>query len=174
MTHDTEPSDRRSRVLRRTAWLVLIPTTAVLCLAAIHNWVLLYSKQVNWQKTIKLGIWLLLVAACCVLFRIFTARFSRKTVLARIGLAILMLDALVLVYVSWVYDPGYGDWAGFELLPLTGICIAMILLALVFSVAGLALGDTCCGAAGIAGAPLLFLFWVWAVKTGFFGTLSVG
>ncbi len=173
MTHHTEPSDRRSRALRRTAWLVLVPTTVVLCLAAIYNWVVLYSNQVNWQKTIKLGIWLLLVVASCAVFRIFTARFSRKTVLARIGLAILMLDALVLVYVSWVYDPGYGHMAGFELLPLTIICIAMIVLALVFSVAGLALGDTCCGAAGMASAPLLFLLWVWAVKTGFFGTLSV-
>jgi len=97
----------------------------------------------------------------------FGVAFSRKTVLAQIGLALLILDACVFVYVRWVYDPGYGDWAGFEVLLVVLVSFATILLGFALSFAGLILGNVWCGLAAIACSPLVFMLWVWGIQTNF-------
>ncbi|HUW84975.1 MAG TPA: hypothetical protein VMZ31_19515 [Phycisphaerae bacterium] len=154
---DVEQKTRRRTVLARIVSLLLAAFAVVLYVSGVHE-----RQSIEWP-----GGELLLAIAACFVLGFFGVTFSRKTVLAQMGLALLILDACVFAYVRWVYDPGYGDWAGFEVLFVVLVSFATILLGFALSFAGLILGNVWCGLAGIACSPLVFMLWVWGVQTNF-------
>ena len=121
-----EQKSRRRTILARILSLLLAAIAVVLYVSRIHE-----RQSIEWP-----GAELLPAIAACFVLGFLGVTLSRETVLGGIGLALLMFDVCVFVYVRWVYDPGYGDWGGFEVIPLTGLCLVLILLALAFLVGG--------------------------------------